>query len=58
MTGRSLPIQEVPGGRPAIVPELPTTLYLETTNRCDSLCQTCIRTFQTLEPPKDLTGTS
>ncbi|MEK7205242.1 MAG: radical SAM protein, partial [candidate division NC10 bacterium] len=24
-------------------------------NRCDSLCQTCIRTFQTLEPPKDLT---
>jgi MoaA/NifB/PqqE/SkfB family radical SAM enzyme len=45
----------VPGGRPAIAPELPTVLYLETTNRCDSLCRTCIRTFQTLEPPKDLT---
>lgn len=43
------------GGRPAIVPTLPTVLYLETTNRCDSLCQTCIRTFRSLEPPKDLT---
>lgn len=41
--------------RPAVVPELPAVLYIETTNRCDSLCQTCIRTFQTLEPPKDLT---
>lgn len=41
--------------RPAIVPELPRSLYLETTNRCDSKCQTCIRTFRTLEPPKDLT---
>jgi MoaA/NifB/PqqE/SkfB family radical SAM enzyme len=56
MTGRTFPTHEGPRhGRPAIVPELPTTLYLETTNRCDSLCQTCIRTFQTLEPPKDLT---
>jgi radical SAM protein with 4Fe4S-binding SPASM domain len=59
MTAHSRPTQGVPGrvsgGRPAIVPELPTILYLETTNRCDSLCQTCIRTFQTLEPPKDLT---
>lgn len=41
--------------RPPIVPELPRTLYLETTNRCDSECQTCIRTFLTLEPAKDLT---
>ncbi len=41
--------------RPAIAPELPSTLYLETTNRCDSECQTCIRTFMTLEPPADLT---
>ena len=41
--------------RPARVPTLPRTLYLETTNRCDSECQTCIRTFNTLEPPKDLT---
>ena len=41
--------------RPPVAAELPRTLYLETTNRCDSKCQTCIRTFQTLEPPKDLT---
>lgn len=34
---------------------LPRSLYLETTNRCDSQCQTCIRTFQTLEPPQDMT---
>jgi MoaA/NifB/PqqE/SkfB family radical SAM enzyme len=45
----------VPGGRPAVALDLPAVLYIETTNRCDSLCQTCIRTFQTLEPPKDLT---
>jgi MoaA/NifB/PqqE/SkfB family radical SAM enzyme len=42
-------------GRPAVVSDLPTVLYIETTNRCDSLCQTCIRTFQSPEPPKDLT---
>lgn len=41
--------------RPSVVAGLPRTLYLETTNRCDSECQTCIRTFLTLEPPKDLT---
>jgi radical SAM protein with 4Fe4S-binding SPASM domain len=40
--------------RPALVPTLPRSLYLEATNRCDSECQTCIRTFNTLEPPKDL----
>src|SRR5262245_14190257 len=40
--------------RPPLAPTLPRTLYLETTNRCDSACQTCLRTFQTLEPPKDL----
>lgn len=41
--------------RPAVVGVLPRSLYLETTNRCDSKCQTCIRTFETLEPPADLT---
>jgi MoaA/NifB/PqqE/SkfB family radical SAM enzyme len=41
--------------RPAVVEALPRSLYLEATNRCDSKCQTCIRTFQTLEPPADLT---
>jgi MoaA/NifB/PqqE/SkfB family radical SAM enzyme len=41
--------------RPPVVAALPRSLYLETTNRCDSKCQTCIRTFQTREPPADLT---
>src|SRR5258706_1251573 len=41
--------------RPAVVGALPRSLSLETTNRCDSKCQTCIRTFETLEPPADLT---
>lgn len=41
--------------RPPIVEGLPRSLYLETTNRCDSKCQTCFRTFNTVEPPKDLT---
>jgi MoaA/NifB/PqqE/SkfB family radical SAM enzyme len=44
-----------PACRPAVVGALPRSLYLETTNRCDSKCQTCIRTFDTLEPPADLT---
>jgi MoaA/NifB/PqqE/SkfB family radical SAM enzyme len=44
-----------PAIRPAVVPGLPRSLYLEATNRCDSACQTCIRTFRTLEPPADLT---
>ena len=33
---------------------LPGELYIEVTNRCNSRCQTCVRTFQTLEPPRDL----
>ena len=41
--------------RPLVVSTLPRSLYLETTNRCDSKCQTCIRTFTSLEPPADLT---
>jgi MoaA/NifB/PqqE/SkfB family radical SAM enzyme len=41
--------------RPPLVAELPRSLYLETTNRCDSECRTCVRTFKTLEPAADLT---
>lgn len=33
---------------------LPTELYIETTNRCNSLCETCVRTFMTREPLRDL----
>jgi MoaA/NifB/PqqE/SkfB family radical SAM enzyme len=35
-------------------PPLPASLYLETTSRCNSLCETCILTFGGLEPQKDL----
>src|SRR2546430_16919865 len=41
--------------RPPVVPALPRSLYLETTNRCDSKCQACTRTFRSLGPPADLT---
>ncbi|MCX6024594.1 MAG: hypothetical protein NTZ05_23250 [Chloroflexi bacterium] len=34
---------------------LPTQLYIEVTNRCQSLCTTCPLTFGGLEPNKDLT---
>ena len=44
-----------PEARPAVVASLPRSLYLETSNRCDSRCQTCVRTFRTVEPPQDLT---
>ncbi len=33
---------------------LPDELYIEPTNRCNSRCETCVRTFATLEPPRDL----
>jgi MoaA/NifB/PqqE/SkfB family radical SAM enzyme len=37
-----------------IADELPRELYVEATNRCNSRCQTCIRTFQQSEPLRDL----
>jgi MoaA/NifB/PqqE/SkfB family radical SAM enzyme len=40
------------GGREATSP--PVCLYLEVTNRCNLLCETCPRTFEELEPPKDM----
>lgn len=35
-------------------PQPPVCLYLETTNRCNLLCQTCPRTFASVEKPADL----
>lgn len=32
----------------------PVCLYLEVTNRCNLLCETCPRTFDALEPPADM----
>ena len=40
--------------RDPIVDELPRELYVEVTNRCNSLCQACVRTFRKLEPLRDL----
>jgi MoaA/NifB/PqqE/SkfB family radical SAM enzyme len=32
----------------------PVCIYLEVTNRCNLLCETCPRTFEDLEPPADM----
>ena len=32
----------------------PVCIYLEVTNRCNLLCETCPRTFEALEPPGDM----
>jgi MoaA/NifB/PqqE/SkfB family radical SAM enzyme len=32
----------------------PVCVYFEVTNRCNLLCETCPRTFETLEPPADM----
>ena len=40
--------------RTPIAQQLPRDLYAEVTNRCNSRCQTCIHTFQQLEPLRDL----
>jgi MoaA/NifB/PqqE/SkfB family radical SAM enzyme len=40
--------------RNPIATELPRDLYVEATNCCNSHCQTCIRTFERLEPLRDL----
>lgn len=37
-----------------IVENDPVCLYLETTYRCNLLCETCSRTFEQLEPPTDM----
>lgn len=36
-------------------PPLPRSLYVETTSRCNSKCETCILTFGGREPAEDLT---
>jgi MoaA/NifB/PqqE/SkfB family radical SAM enzyme len=40
--------------RGVIAEQEPVCLYLETTNRCNLLCETCPRTFEPLEPPADM----
>jgi len=40
--------------RDAVTVAPPVCLYLEVTNRCNLLCETCPRTFEALEPPADM----
>ncbi len=46
--------EAVGDGRGPIAEQEPVCLYLETTNRCNLLCETCPRTFEDLEPPADM----
>ena len=49
---------ETVGERRAQVAQTPPVcLYLEITNRCNLLCETCPRTFEALEPPADMSWT-
>lgn len=43
--------------RNPLAAELPREVYIEVTNRCNSRCETCIRTFEQLEPWRDLSLT-
>ena len=47
-------LPDPPAEAPAEEVPLPTELYLEVTNRCNLLCETCVRTFREVEPPADL----
>jgi MoaA/NifB/PqqE/SkfB family radical SAM enzyme len=42
------------GARAPRAEAMPVCLYLEVTNRCNLLCETCPRTFEELEPPADM----
>jgi MoaA/NifB/PqqE/SkfB family radical SAM enzyme len=49
--------ETVSSPRSAVAEADPVCLYLEVTNRCNLLCETCPRTFETLEPPADMSWT-
>jgi MoaA/NifB/PqqE/SkfB family radical SAM enzyme len=46
--------EAVPQTRGEAATSPPVCLYLEVTNRCNLLCETCPRTFEELEPPADM----
>ena len=46
--------EAVGDARGEVAEQEPVCLYLETTNRCNLLCETCPRTFEDLEPPADM----
>ncbi len=46
--------EAIPDARAELAEAPPVCVYLEVTNRCNLLCETCPRTFETLEPPADM----
>ena len=46
--------EAVQAERDDVAHAMPVCLYLEVTNRCNLLCETCPRTFEELEPPADM----
>jgi MoaA/NifB/PqqE/SkfB family radical SAM enzyme len=46
--------ERVAANRTDVAEAPPVCLYLEVTNRCNLLCETCPRTFEELEPPADM----
>ncbi len=46
--------QSVDAKRTVEAEQPPVCAYLEITNRCNLLCETCPRTFEALEPPADM----
>lgn len=46
--------EAVTAKRDDLAEQTPVCLYLEVTNRCNLLCETCPRTFEELEPPADM----
>lgn len=46
--------EAIGAARETVAEKPPVCLYLEVTNRCNLLCETCPRTFETLEPPADM----
>ncbi|HWK43126.1 MAG TPA: radical SAM protein [Stellaceae bacterium] len=46
--------EQIGDERSSVATADPVCLYLEVTNRCNLLCETCPRTFEDLEPPADM----
>jgi MoaA/NifB/PqqE/SkfB family radical SAM enzyme len=46
--------EAVQADREHVAEQEPVCLYMEVTNRCNLLCETCPRTFEDLEPPADM----
>lgn len=46
--------EHIGSSRGIVADSPPVCLYLEVTNRCNLLCETCPRTFEVLEPPADM----